>query len=97
MHDCDKFVPLCRGGLLFGGLAGVFYGVQLLSSIARARRDYQDTMAAGLATGVVFGAACALTFSEGNLSCSTLQELRIGKVLSSAGSDGTGIAGSPWP
>ena len=46
-----------------GGLAGVFYGVQLLSSIARDRRDYRDTMAAGLATGVVFGVARAHTRS----------------------------------
>lgn len=42
-----------------GGLAGVFYGVQLLSSIARDKRDYRDTIAAGLATGLVFGVACA--------------------------------------
>ncbi len=48
-----------RGGLVIGGLAGVFYGVQLLSSVARAKRDYKDTMAAGLATGMVFGVACA--------------------------------------
>ena len=48
-----------RGGLVIGGLAGVFYGVQLLSSVARARRDYKDTIAAGLATGMVFGVACA--------------------------------------
>ena len=37
----------------------MFYGVQLLSSVARAKRDYKDTMAAGLATGMVFGVACA--------------------------------------
>ena len=48
-----------RGGLVIGGLAGTFYGVQLLSSIARAKRDYKDTMAAGLATGMVFGIARA--------------------------------------
>jgi hypothetical protein len=48
-----------RGGLVIGGLAGIFYGVQLISSIARARRDYKDTMAAGLATGMVFGIARA--------------------------------------
>ena len=44
---------------MIGGLAGVFYGVQLLSSVARAKRDYKDTMAAGLATGMVFGVARA--------------------------------------
>ncbi len=56
------FMDSHRGGLVIGGLAGVFYGVQLLSSVARAKRDYKDTMAAGLATGMVFGVACA-TFS----------------------------------
>ena len=48
-----------RGGLVIGGLAGIFYGVQLVSSIARAKRNYKDTMAAGLATGMVFGIARA--------------------------------------
>ena len=58
-HDHPRADARQRGGLVIGGLAGVFYGVQLLSSVARAKRDYKDTMAAGLATGMVFGVACA--------------------------------------
>ena len=33
--------------LRFGGLTGLFYGVQLISSIARNRRDMQDTILGG--------------------------------------------------
>ncbi len=45
-----------RGGAVVGGLASVFYGTQILSSIARnGQRDHQDIMAAGLTTGGVFG------------------------------------------
>ena len=58
-NECSFTASHRRGGLVIGGLAGVFYGVQMLSSVARAKRDYKDTMAAGLATGMVFGVACA--------------------------------------
>lgn len=63
-----------------GGLAGVFYSVQLLSSIARARRDYQDTMAAGLATGVVFGAARAPQSPGGSCLPDIHHLMRLGRV-----------------
>ncbi|KAK9906560.1 hypothetical protein WJX75_004165 [Coccomyxa subellipsoidea] len=45
-----------KGGLRFGALTGLFFGVQLLSSIARDRRDMQDTVNAALVTGGLFGA-----------------------------------------
>jgi hypothetical protein len=45
----------CRGGVTIGGLAAVFYTTQILSSIARARKDHRDVMAAGLATGAAAG------------------------------------------
>lgn len=44
-----------RGGLRFGGLTGLFYSVQLTSSIARNRRDMQDTVLAALVAGAVMG------------------------------------------
>ncbi|CAL8462070.1 g1601 [Coccomyxa elongata] len=44
-----------RGGLRFGALTGLFFGVQLLSSIARNKRDMQDTVNAALVTGGLFG------------------------------------------
>ena len=44
-----------RGGLRFGGLTGLFYGVQMTSSIARNRRDMQDTILAALVAGAVMG------------------------------------------
>lgn len=44
-----------RGGLRFGGLTGLFYGVQMASSIARNRRDMQDTIFAALVAGAVMG------------------------------------------
>ena len=37
-------------------LAGLFYAVQQLSSIARAERGLQDIVVAGTATGAIFGA-----------------------------------------
>ena len=46
-----------RGGLRFGGLTGLFYGVQMISSIARNRRDMQDTIWAALLAGAVMGAS----------------------------------------
>ena len=46
----------CRGGLRFGALAGLFYAVQQISSIARAERGLPDTVAGGTAAGAVFGA-----------------------------------------
>lgn len=46
----------CRGGLRFGALAGLFYAVQQVSSIARAEKGLQDIVTAGTATGAVFGA-----------------------------------------
>ncbi len=45
-----------RGGLRFGALAGLFYAVQQVSSIARAEKGLQDIIVAGTATGAVFGA-----------------------------------------
>ena len=48
-------VGLRRGGLRFGALTGLFYGIQLLSSTARNRRDMADTIYAALATGAVMG------------------------------------------
>ena len=50
---------LCRGGLRFGALTGLFYGVQLLSSVARNKRDMQDTIYGALITGGVLGATSA--------------------------------------
>ena len=47
---------LHRGGLRFGALAGLFYAVQQVSSIARAEKGLQDIIVAGTATGAVFGA-----------------------------------------
>lgn len=47
-----------RGGLRFGALTGLFFGVQLLSSIARDKRDMQDSINAALVTGGLFGALC---------------------------------------
>ncbi|KAL4437449.1 hypothetical protein ABPG75_004588 [Micractinium tetrahymenae] len=44
-----------RGGLHFGGLAAVFYGVQMLSGVYRGRRDFLDAAHGGLAAGAVFG------------------------------------------
>ena len=44
-----------RGGLRFGALTGLFYGVQMTSSIARNRRDMQDTILAALVAGAVMG------------------------------------------
>ena len=46
-----------RGGLRFGGLTGLFYGVQMISSIAHNRRDMQDTIWAALVAGAVMGAS----------------------------------------
>ncbi len=46
-----------RGGLRFGGLTGLFHGVQMISSIARNRRDMQDTIWAALVAGAVMGAS----------------------------------------
>lgn len=46
---------LGRGALRFGGLTGLFYGVQMTSSIARNRRDMQDTILAALVAGAVMG------------------------------------------
>ena len=43
------------GGLRFGGLTMLFYGVQLTSSIARNRRDIHDTVLAALVAGAVMG------------------------------------------
>ncbi len=43
------------GGLRFGGLTMLFYGVQLTSSIARNRRDINDTVLAALVAGAVMG------------------------------------------
>ena len=48
-----------RGGLRFGGLTGLFYGVQMASSIARNRRDMQDTIFAALVAGAVMGTSGA--------------------------------------
>ena len=48
-----------RGGLRFGGLTGLFYGVQMASSIARNRRDMQDTIFAALVSGAVMGTSGA--------------------------------------
>ena len=66
---CTKLTPFTtlfnnsmsmrRGGLRFGALTGLFYGVQLLSSVARNRRDMQDTIYAALVTGGVLGATSA--------------------------------------
>lgn len=47
---------VCRGGLRFGALAGLFYAVQQISSIARAEKGLPDTVAGGTAAGAVFGA-----------------------------------------
>ncbi|KAL4421905.1 hypothetical protein ABPG77_005189 [Micractinium sp. CCAP 211/92] len=44
-----------RGGLHFGGLAAVFYGVQMLSGVYRGRRDFLDAAHGGLAAGAAFG------------------------------------------
>ena len=44
-----------RGGLRFGGLTGLFYGVQMISSVARNRRDMQDTILAALVAGAFMG------------------------------------------
>ncbi|KAI3429883.1 hypothetical protein D9Q98_010194 [Chlorella vulgaris] len=44
-----------RGGLHFGGLAAVFYAVQMLSGVYRGRRDFLDSAHGGLAAGAVFG------------------------------------------
>jgi hypothetical protein len=48
-----------RGGLRFGGLTGLFYGVQMASSIARNRRDMHDTIFAALVAGAVMGTSGA--------------------------------------
>jgi hypothetical protein len=49
-----------RGGLHFGGLAAVFYAVQMLSGVYRGRRDFLDSAHGGLAAGAVFGVSCEL-------------------------------------
>ena len=46
----------CRGGLRFGSLAAVYYGVQGLTGVARAKEDLRNTIAAGLTSGCLFGA-----------------------------------------
>ena len=46
----------CRGGLRFGSLAAVYYGVQGLMGVARAKEDLRNTVAAGLTSGCLFGA-----------------------------------------
>lgn len=51
----DQITRACRGGATFGGLAAIFYGTQIMSSIARGQRDHRDIMAAGLTTGAAFG------------------------------------------
>ncbi|CAK0771426.1 hypothetical protein CVIRNUC_003859 [Coccomyxa viridis] len=48
---------MIMGGLRFGGLTALFYGVQMTSSIARNRRDMQDTILAALVAGAVMGTA----------------------------------------
>ncbi|KAK9806785.1 hypothetical protein WJX72_002738 [[Myrmecia] bisecta] len=45
-----------RGGLRFGSLCALFYGVQGLSAVARGGAGWQDTVLAGTITGAVFGA-----------------------------------------
>ena len=59
-QNCSAFglrgcLGLRRGGLRFGALTGLFYGIQLLSSTARNRRDMADTIYAALATGAAMG------------------------------------------
>lgn len=61
-------VLFARGGLRFGALAGLFYAVQQVSSIARAEKGLQDVVTAGAATGALFGAtgdaqAASLSFA----------------------------------
>ena len=49
--------------MTIGGLAAIFYTTEILSTIARGRRDHRDVMAAGLATGGtagLFSEACLL-------------------------------------
>jgi hypothetical protein len=47
-----------RGGLHFGGLAAVFYAVQMLSGVYRGRRDFLDSAHGGMAAGALFGISC---------------------------------------
>lgn len=54
--ELSQRVHKCRGGLKFGMLAGLFYAVQQVSSVARAEKGLQDIVVAGTATGAVFGA-----------------------------------------
>jgi hypothetical protein len=39
----------------FGGLAAVFYAVQMLSGVYRGHRDFLDAAHGGLAAGALFG------------------------------------------
>lgn len=86
-----------RGGLLLGGLAGVYYSVQLLSSIARAKRDYRDTMAAALATGIVFGAARAHRCPETAFWFECHTGLGKGRLIAVSQNPPIAVAAAPSP
>ena len=59
-----------RGGLKVGALAGLFYGVQGLSAIARDQSSLSDTVLAATVTGGVFGSfrefACRICLDAAN-------------------------------
>ena len=81
----------CRGGVTIGGLAAVFYTTQILSSIARARKDHRDVMAAGLATGAaagLFSEWCPLLLAACNCARRTLpvDKTMCSSILTSPGS-----------
>ncbi|KAK9865050.1 hypothetical protein WJX84_003383, partial [Apatococcus fuscideae] len=61
-----------RGGLRFGSLAAVYYGVQGLVGVARAKEDLQNTVAAGLTSGCLFGAVYLPARGGGRLRSSIL-------------------------
>ncbi|GAB4814544.1 hypothetical protein N2152v2_001590 [Parachlorella kessleri] len=44
-----------KGGVRVGGLAAVFYAVQMLSGIYRSRHDFHDTAYGGMAAGALLG------------------------------------------
>lgn len=51
-----------KGGIRFGGLAAVYYGMQLAGSIYRGRHDFYNSVIGGMAAGSLLGQQLGMNF-----------------------------------
>ena len=65
----------------FGSLAGLFYGVQMLSSVANGEKSIGDTVLAATAAGGVFGGFRKSTTSLAMLNSSKSPSWTVGPYL----------------